>query len=102
MVLGNNSQGQLNLDPKLYPKVEGGLKYHEGINSKYEVIDIGCGTNHTVFIVKPKSGSDDSRRIYTCGYHGCLGVDGVNEDEHQLQQVLIPGLMDYDNIEFLI
>jgi len=64
-VLGNNAQGQLNLDPKIYPKVEKELMYHEEINSKYQVIDIGCGSNHTVFIAKPKSGRDDGRRILT-------------------------------------
>ena len=101
-VLGNNAQGQLNLDPKIHPKVENELLYHEGINSKFDVIDIGWGTNHSVFIVQPNNGDGTSRKIYSCGYHGCLGVDGVNEDEFRLQQVLIPGLSDYDNIEFLI
>lgn len=101
-VIGNNAQGQLNYDPKIKPKIEDKLEYHEKINSKYDVIDIGCGSNHSVFIVSEKSDPNSVRKIMSCGYHGCLGVDNVNEDDHHLHQVLIPGISDYDNIEFLI
>jgi len=100
-VCGDNSMGQLNLDPKVYPAVKDGLMYHRKINRTYEVVDVGCGTNHTVFIALSKS-NNPSRKILTCGYHGCLGVQDVNEDEFRLQQVNIPELPDYDKIEFLI
>lgn len=100
-VSGNNTQGQLNLDPNKYSEVEG-LKYHKTINRLYEVIDIGCGSNHTVFIVRDRNYEDNERKILTCGYHGCLGVLDVNEDEYRLQTVKIPSLDDYDKIEFLI
>lgn len=48
-ISGNNSQGQLNLDRKKYPEVKG-LMPHENINKTYEVVDIGCGSNHSVFL----------------------------------------------------
>ena len=101
-VIGNNAQGQLNLNPKIHPKVENELMYHERINEKYDVIDIGCGSNHSVFIVTEKDDENATRKIFACGYHGCLGVDNVNEDDHNFHQILIPGISDYDNIEFLI
>ena len=99
---GSNLQGQLNMDPNIKPRVEGELMYHTGINEKYDVVDIGWGSNHSVFIVREKNGIDTGRKIFTWGFHGCLGVDNVNEDDFRLNQVLIPGLLDYDNIEFLI
>lgn len=55
-----------------------------------------------MFIVLEKHEANPGRKIFTCGYHGCLGVDDINEDDFRLNQVLIPGLVDYDNIEFLI
>lgn len=39
-VSGNNTQGQLNLDPLKSPEIEG-LVLHESINKRYEVVDIG-------------------------------------------------------------
>lgn len=65
LVGGNNSSGQLNLNPALFPKVSDELYYHEGINEKYEVIDIGCGSNHTVFIVRERDDEQSSRKILT-------------------------------------
>lgn len=65
LVGGNNSQGQLNLNPALFPKVTDELYYHEAINEKYEVIDVGCGSNHTVFIVREKDDEQSSRKIFT-------------------------------------
>ena len=119
-VSGDNSQGQLGLNPKKFPSITG-LVPQEEINNVYEIIgnkllktnfilkisltfciDIGCGSNHTVFMALLKIGKDITRKLLTCGYHGCLGVIDVNEDTHQLQQVYIPDLADYDKIEYLI
>jgi hypothetical protein len=55
-----------------------------------------------VFIVIPKDGVNQSRQMLTCGYHGCLGVNNINEDDHRLNRVMIPDLPDLDKIEFLI
>lgn len=38
---GNNTQGQLNLNPSTTPAVKDELLYHSDINDKYEVIDVG-------------------------------------------------------------
>ena len=48
LVSGSNGQGQLNLDPDKTAEVEG-LLLHEFIWKKYDVIDIGCGSAHSVF-----------------------------------------------------
>lgn len=55
-----------------------------------------------MFIAIAKDGSNQSRQLLTCGYHGCLGVNNINEDDHCLNRVLIPDLPDLDKIEFLI
>jgi hypothetical protein len=55
-----------------------------------------------VFIAIARDGANQSRQLLTCGYHGCLGVNNVNEDEFRLNRVIIPDLPDLDRIEFLI
>lgn len=101
-VVGDNSRGQLGLDPKKFPMVEDKLMIHPRLQKYYEVIDVGCGSNNSVFLVRDLHRTDNHRKILTCGYHGCLGVRDVNEDEFRFQDVKIPDLDDYDKIEFLI
>lgn len=98
---GNNSQGQLNYNTKEYPEFNA-LVEHKPINQSYEVIDIGCGSNHTVLLAILKGSKTNNRQILTCGYHGCLGVLDVNEDSDILQNVKIPELRDFDKIDYLI
>ena len=100
-VCGNNSQGQLGLDMKKYPE-QNELTYHQEINDTYEIVDIGAGSNHSVFLALFRHSNHSTRQILTCGYHGCLGVLDANEDTHVLQSVRIPDLDDFDNIDYLI
>ncbi len=65
LVGGNNTQGQLGIDPLIEPCVKDELYFHKEINEKYEVIDIGCGSNHTVLIVHDKHDENSSRKIFT-------------------------------------
>ena len=66
------------------------------------MVDIGWGSNHSVFLAREKDTIKQERKLLTCGYEGCLGVFEVNEDEYRLQSVQIPELSDYDKIEFII
>jgi hypothetical protein len=100
-VSGNNSQGQLGLDMKKYHEINE-LIPHQHINDTYEIVDIGAGSNHSVFLAIFKQSNSGHREILTCGYHGCLGVLDANEDTNELQNVKIPDLDDYDKIDYLI
>ena len=99
---GNNQKGQLNYNPVVTPRIEGKLEFHAEINEKYNVMDIGWGSNHTVLIVKENGWLEGRKKILTWGYHGWLGIDDVIEDDYQLHEVTIPDLESCDNIEFLI
>ncbi|CAI2367032.1 unnamed protein product [Moneuplotes crassus] len=102
LVGGNNDHGQLGLQRRLHPEIKDELVFHEEINEKYEVLDIGCGTSHTVLLVRKRENKFSECEILTCGYHGCLGIDLINKDRDEFKEVLIPGLTNFDKIQFLI
>ncbi len=65
---GKNDVGQLGIDPKLYDERED-MYVHPTLNYAYTIEDIGCGTNHSVFIVRDK-GYPMKRHVLTCGHKG--------------------------------
>lgn len=69
-VVGDNSRGQLGLNPKKFPMVEDKLMLHTKLQKNYEVIDVGCCSNNSVFLVRDIHRTDQHRKILTCGYHG--------------------------------
>jgi len=65
---GSNDVGQLGVDPKEFPEIRD-LQIQTSLNNKYDVEDIGCGSNHTVLIVRSKS-VPRVRKVLAFGHKG--------------------------------
>ena len=99
LMSGSNKVGQLGLRIKDHPEVTG-LQIHPSLNSDYEILEIGAGSNHSVFLTKDKTWPRH-RHLLTCGHKDGLGVR-VFENTYKFQDVSIPELKSLDQITFLV